>query len=62
MGFAVERTSCVGWHLSRGNVFGISMVLISILRSTMDDVLSEFHSLTKVWSLMVCIVSLGIIW
>ena len=41
-----------------GVMFNISLVLISILRSTINDILSKFHSLTKVWSLSICIVSL----
>ena len=32
-------------------MFNISLVLISILRSTINDILSKFHSLTNVWSL-----------
>ena len=39
-------------------MFNISLVLISILRSTINDILSKFHSLTKVWSLLIYIVSL----
>ena len=42
-------------------MFNISIVLISILRSTINVVLSKFHSLTKVWSLLIYIVSLRII-
>ena len=42
-------------------MFGISIVLILILGSAMGDVLSEFHSLTGVWSLLINMVSLGII-
>ena len=30
-------------------MFNISLVLISILRSTINYILSKFHSLTKVW-------------
>ena len=37
------------------------LVLISILRSTINDVLSKFHSLTKVLSLLIYIVSSRII-
>ena len=39
----------------------ISLVLISILRSTINDILSKFHSLTKVLSLLIYIVSSRII-
>ena len=38
-----------------------SLVLISILRSTINDILSKFHSLTKVLSLLIYIVSSRII-
>ena len=37
------------------------LVLISILRSTINDILSKFHSLTKVLSLLIYIVSSRII-
>ena len=37
------------------------LVLISILRSTINDVLSKFNSLTKVLSLLIYIVSSRII-
>ena len=37
-------------------MFNISLVLISILRSTINDILSKLHSLTKVWSLLIYIV------
>ena len=37
------------------------LVIISILRSTITDILSKFHLLTRVWSLLICIVSLRII-
>ena len=42
-------------------MFNISLVLISILRSTINDILSKFHSLTKVLSLLIYIVSSRII-
>ena len=42
-------------------LFNISLVLISILRSTINDILSKFHSLTKVLSLLIYIVSSRII-
>ena len=32
-------------------MFNISLILISILRSTINDILSKFHSLTKVLSI-----------
>ena len=41
-------------------MFNITLALISILRSTINDILSKFHSLTKVWSLLINIVSLRI--
>ena len=34
-------------------MFNISLVLISILKSTINDILSKFLSLTKVWSLLI---------
>ena len=34
-------------------MFDIRLVLIWILRSTINDILSKFHSLTKVWSLLI---------
>ena len=37
------------------------LVLISILRSTINNILSKFHSLTKVLSLLTYIESSGII-
>ena len=36
-------------------MFNISLVLLSILRSTINDNLSKFHSLTKVLSLLIYI-------
>ena len=48
-------------HFLQGVMFNTSLVLISILRSTMNDILSKFHSVTKVWSLLIYIVSLRII-
>ena len=47
--------------LLQGVMFNISLVLISILRSTINDILSKFHSLTKVLSLLIYIVSSRII-
>ena len=48
-------------HSLQGVMFNISLVLISILRSTINDILSKFHSLTKVLSLLIYIVSSRII-
>ena len=48
-------------HSLLGVMFNISFVLISILRSTINDILSKFHSLTKVLSLLIYIVSSRII-
>ena len=47
--------------LLQGVMFNISSVLLSILRSTINDILSKFHSLTKVLSLLIYIVSSRII-
>ena len=44
-------------HSLLGVMFNIALVLISILRSTINDILSKFHSLTKVLSLLNDIVS-----
>ena len=48
-------------HSLQDVMFNISLVLISILRSTINDILSKFHSLTKVLSLLIYIVSSRII-
>ena len=48
-------------HSLQGVMFNISLVLISILKSTINDILSKFHSLTKVLSLLIYIVSSRII-
>ena len=48
-------------HCLQGVMFNISLVLITILRPTINDILSKFHSLTKVLSLMIYIVSSRII-
>ena len=48
-------------HFLQGVMFNIFLVLISILRSTINYILSKFHSLTKVWSLLIYIVSFRII-
>ena len=37
-------------------MFNISLVLISILRSTINNILSKFHSLIKAWSLLIYVV------
>ena len=47
--------------LTRCYMFNISLVLISILRSTINDILSKFHSLTKGLCLLIYIVSSRII-
>ena len=39
-------------------IFNISLVLISILRSTINANSSKFHSFTKIWSLLIYKVSL----
>ena len=44
-----------------GVIVNIFLVLISIMRSTINDILSKFYSLTKVWSLLIYIASLKII-
>ena len=36
-------------------MISISLVLLLILRSAINDILSKFHSLTKVWSLLIYI-------
>ena len=59
--FTIVQTNYINQHLIQGVMFNISLVLISILRSTINDILSKFHSLTKVWSLLIYIVSLRII-
>ena len=48
-------------HFLQGVMFNISLALISILRSNINGILSKFHLLTKVWSLLINIVSLRII-
>ena len=57
----IEQTNYIKQHSLQGVMFNISLVLISILRSTINDILSKFHSLTKVLSLLIYIVSSGII-
>ena len=56
-----EQTNYIKQHSLQGVMFNISLVLISILRSTINDILSKFHSLTKVLSLLINIVSSRII-
>ena len=48
-------------HSLQGVMFNISLVLISILRSTINNILSKFHSLTKVLSILIYMVSSRII-
>ena len=57
----LEQTNYIKQHSLQGVMFNISLVLISILRSTINDILSKFHSLTKVLSLLIYIVSSRII-
>ena len=57
----MEQTNYTMQHFLQGVMFSISLVLLSILRSTINNILSKCHSLTKVWSLMIYIVSLRII-
>ena len=57
----IEQTNYIKQQSLQGVMFNISLVLISILRSTINDILSKFHSLTKVLSLLIYIVSSRII-
>ena len=59
--FTIEQTNYIMQHFLQGVMFNLSLVLISVLRSTINDILSKFHSLTKVWSLLIYIVSLRMI-
>ena len=59
--FMIEQTNYIKQHSLQGVMFNISFVLISILRSTINNILSKFHSLTKVLSLLIYIVSSRII-
>ena len=43
----MEQTNYIKQHSLQGVMFNISLVLISILRSTINNILSKFHSLTK---------------
>ena len=56
--FTIGLTNYIKQHSLQGVMFNISLVLISILRSTINDILSKFHSLTKVLSLLIYIVSI----
>ena len=47
----IEQTNYIKQYSLQGVMFNISLVLISILRSTINDILSKFHSLAKVLSL-----------
>ena len=51
----IEQTKYTKQHSLQGVMFNISLVLISILKSTINDILSKFHSLTKVLSLLIYI-------
>ena len=51
----IEQINYIKQHSLQGVMFNISLVLISILRSTINDILSKFHSLTKVLSLLIYI-------
>ena len=61
MHFTIEQTNYIKQHFLQGFMFNIPLVLISIFRSTINDILSKYHSLTKAWSLLIYIVSLRII-
>ena len=61
MNFKIELTNYIRQHFLQGIMLNNSLVLISILVSTINDILSKFHSLTKAWSLLIYIVSLRII-
>ena len=43
-----KRFNYIKQHSLQGVIFNISLVLISILRSTINEILSKFHSLAKV--------------
>ena len=40
----IEQTNYIKQHSLQGVMFNISLVLISILKSTINDILSKFHS------------------
>ena len=50
-----QETNYIKQHFLLGVMFNISLVLISILRSTINNILSKFHLLTKVWSLLLAV-------
>ena len=58
--FMIEQTHYIKPRFLQCVMFNISLVLISILRLTINDILSKFHSLTKVWGSLIYIVSLRI--
>ena len=58
---SIEQTNYIKQHSLQGVMFNISLVLITILRSTINDILSKFHSLTNVLILMIYMVSSQII-
>ena len=43
----IEQTNYIKQYFLQGVKFNISLVLISILRSIINDILSKFHSLAK---------------
>ena len=43
----IELTNCIKQHFLQGVIFITSLVLILILRSSINAILSKFHSLTK---------------
>ena len=57
MNSMIELTNYLMQLCCVGVMLKISLVLISIWRSTINYILSKFQSLTKVWSLPICIVS-----
>ena len=56
-----EQTYYIKQQILQGVMFHISLVPLSIQRSAINDILSKFHSLTKVCSVLIYIVSLRII-
>ena len=57
----MEQTNDIKQHFLQVVVFIISLVNILNLRSTINEILLKSHSLTKVWSFLIYIVSLRII-
>ena len=57
----MEQTNDIKQHFLQVVVFIISLVIILNLRSTINEILLKSHSLTKVWSFLIYIVSLRII-